>query len=109
MTTPDPTAITTFCRAIMRPGDVHEVRILADVSASDGEVAQAIARRDAIRQYLADEHGWPEPVVESQSGNGGALVYGVDLPNDAPRPPTSCSACSRRSMRSSPTPPSRST
>jgi hypothetical protein len=43
----------------------------------------ALARRDAIRQYLTEECGWPEPLAETMSGNGGALLYDIDLPNDA--------------------------
>jgi hypothetical protein len=63
--------------------DLDPVRDPADVSAADEEVALAILRRDAIRQYLTEEHGWPDPIVSSETGNGGALLYDIDLPNDA--------------------------
>lgn len=33
-----------------------------------------------IRRFLR-EHGWPDPIY-ADSGNGGHLVYGTDLPND---------------------------
>ena len=53
----------------------------AGISATDEEHEAAIGRAREIREYL-DAAGWPEPVV-ADSGNGGALLYPIDLPNDA--------------------------
>jgi hypothetical protein len=52
----------------------------AGISATDTEHAAAIERTHAIGGFLA-EAGWPEPVV-ADSGNGGHLLYRIDLPND---------------------------
>jgi len=51
------------------------------VSATDQERAAALLRRDEIRAYL-DNLGWAPPRVETSSGNGGGLLYDIDLPND---------------------------
>lgn len=51
------------------------------ISATDAEQAAALAVRDAIDETLLDL-GWPPAVLTMESGNGGALVYRVDLPND---------------------------
>jgi len=51
------------------------------VSATDKERAAALVRRDEIRAYL-DGLGWAPPRVETSSGNGGGLLYEIDLPND---------------------------
>ena len=59
----------------------------AGISATDAERNAALLVRDAIRAYLADA-GWPDPLCVGMSGNGGSLVYRIDLPNhpteDAP-------------------------
>jgi hypothetical protein len=47
-------------------------------TATEREVALAITRD--VRDYLTDL-GYPEP-VSADSGNGGHLVYGLDLPNE---------------------------
>jgi hypothetical protein len=52
-----------------------------DISSTDAEHQAAMNRAQGARQYLRDELGWPEPLFAS-SGNGGHLVYGVDLPAD---------------------------
>lgn len=52
-----------------------------DISSTDAEHQAATNRAQGARQYLRDELGWPEPLFAS-SGNGGHLVYGVDLPAD---------------------------
>lgn len=49
-------------------------------SATDDEKEQAAALGREVQQYLAG-HGWPAPVVVD-SGNGVALYYWADLPND---------------------------
>lgn len=61
--------------------DVDPVRPTG-ISATAGEREAALAARDAIAEALAS-HGWPAPAVTMMSGNGGALIYRVDLPNDA--------------------------
>ena len=50
------------------------------ISATDAERAAAIALVRTIRQTLAAE-GWPEPIL-ADSGNGGHLLYRIDLPAD---------------------------
>lgn len=54
----------------------------AGISATDSEVAAALDLADSIRDQL-QSIGWPDP-VEGMSGNGGYLIYRVDLPNDDP-------------------------
>lgn len=46
------------------------------------ERAFAIALRDAVQAHLTGL-GWPDPSQRGGSGNGGFLVYTLDLPNDA--------------------------
>ncbi|MGI9253312.1 MAG: hypothetical protein ACR2J8_06170, partial [Thermomicrobiales bacterium] len=53
----------------------------AGISATAGEQAAALEARDSIADALA-ELGWPAPVIVMESGNGGALVYRIDLPNE---------------------------
>jgi hypothetical protein len=50
------------------------------IPSTDVELASAIERRTAVATFLG-EMGFPEPVV-AMSGNGGHLLYAVDLPND---------------------------
>jgi hypothetical protein len=50
------------------------------VSASDDEHAAALEKALAIRDYLTSL-GWPMPLF-ADSGNGGHLLYRVDLPRD---------------------------
>lgn len=57
--------------------DVDAVRP-AGISATDAEHTAAIALVRKIRDELAVE-GWPAPLL-GDSGNGGHLVYAVDLP-----------------------------
>ncbi|MBI4537173.1 MAG: hypothetical protein HY712_04360 [candidate division NC10 bacterium] len=52
------------------------------ISSTDAERNAALALRDTIRDFLREEVGWPDPLAVSMSGNGGALLYRVDLPND---------------------------
>ncbi len=52
------------------------------ISATDAERDAALALRDIVRAYLTDEAGWPEPLAVTMSGNGGALLYRIDLPNE---------------------------
>jgi hypothetical protein len=79
--------VTTGDADIVRRGalliDVDPVRP-AGISATDEERDAALDRRDAIRAYLADHHGWSGPLAITMSGNGGGLIYTIDEPNDAP-------------------------
>lgn len=57
--------------------DVDAVRP-AGISATDAEHDAAIALVRKIREDLAAA-GWPAPIL-GDSGNGGHLIYGIDLP-----------------------------
>lgn len=59
------------------PVDCDPVRP-AGISSSDEEHAAALLRVEAIRDHLRGE-GWPDPIY-ADSGNGGHLLYRVDLP-----------------------------
>ncbi|TWT92458.1 hypothetical protein Pla108_40840 [Botrimarina colliarenosi] len=59
------------------PIDADPVRP-AGISASDAEHDQALERINPIAGYLKSL-GWPDPVV-ADSGNGGHLLYRIDLP-----------------------------
>jgi hypothetical protein len=50
------------------------------ISSTDAEHRAALLRTVRICQWLRAK-GWPEPVI-SESGNGGHLVYRINLPND---------------------------
>jgi hypothetical protein len=52
------------------------------ISATDAEVASALAVRDAIQAFLTDQ-GWPLPVAIGMSGNGGHLLYRLAEANDS--------------------------
>ena len=52
----------------------------AGISSTDAEHAQAHAVAQSIRYWLEGEC-WPDPVY-ADSGNGGHLLYKIDLPND---------------------------
>ena len=52
----------------------------AEISSTDSEHAAALERARQIRFDLAEE-GWPAPIL-ADSGNGGHLLYLIDLPND---------------------------
>lgn len=54
----------------------------AGISSSDAEHNAALHRADEVELWL-DGRGWPPP-IRLDSGNGAALVYPIDLPNDAP-------------------------
>lgn len=59
--------------------DVDPVRPTG-ISSTDEEHAAAIALAERIASELA-ERGWPEPIL-ADSGNGGHLIYAIDLPVD---------------------------
>jgi hypothetical protein len=50
------------------------------ISSTDEEHRAALLRTGRVWFWLRDR-GWPEPVIDD-SGNGGHLVYRIDLPND---------------------------
>ncbi len=52
-----------------------------NVSATDAEHEQALAAAQELMGWLAKQ-GFPQPIL-GDSGNGGHLLYHVDLPNDA--------------------------
>jgi hypothetical protein len=55
----------------------------AGISATDDELAQGLAVRDAFRHFVAEDLSWPEPVVSMMSGNGGQATWRIDLPATA--------------------------
>ena len=61
--------------------DVDPVRP-AGISATDAERAAALDRRDALRRYLREALGWPGADAILETGNGGGMLYRLDLPND---------------------------
>src|SRR5262249_38298616 len=50
-------------------------------SSTDVEHQTALDRATAVRRWLHGI-GWPEPIL-ADSGNGGHLLYRIDLPNDS--------------------------
>lgn len=52
----------------------------AGVSSTNAELALALERARAVAEYLTSL-GWPAPIL-SMSGNGGHLLYRIDLPTD---------------------------
>jgi AAA domain len=53
----------------------------SEISSTDVEHEAALERARDIRMVLREEKGWPTPLL-ADSGNGGHLLYAVDLPND---------------------------
>lgn len=51
------------------------------ISATEHEHDAALHRMIAAQLWLRDQ-GWPDPII-TDSGNGGHLLYAIDLPNDA--------------------------
>lgn len=52
----------------------------ASISATDAEHEAALEQARQCKVWLRDQ-GWPDPVF-GDSGNGGHLLYRIDLPND---------------------------
>lgn len=52
----------------------------AGISSTEEEHEAALGKLAVIQDWLTDS-GWPEP-ISADSGNGGALLYAVELPND---------------------------
>ncbi len=55
---------------------------ISKVSATDRERAAALSRRDEVRAFLCHDLSWPAPVVAGASGNGGSLIFRLDLVNE---------------------------
>jgi putative DNA primase/helicase len=53
----------------------------AGISSSDAEHKAAIDKVKFIAMDLGMEHNWPAPIL-ADSGNGGHLIYSIDLPGD---------------------------
>lgn len=53
----------------------------AGISSTDEEHTAAVERLRQVRTHLVEDHGWPEPVA-ADSGNGGHLLFRVDLPGN---------------------------
>lgn len=54
----------------------------SDESATEAQRAAALATRDKIEAHLHTVLGWCPARVVTCSGNGGGLIYAIDLPND---------------------------
>ena len=74
-TTPD-TATTRRCLLLI---DADPERTPKEVSSTDEEHEAAIARAKEVRSWL-EEQNFPAPIL-ADSGNGGHLIYAIDLPN----------------------------
>jgi hypothetical protein len=61
------------------PLDLDPVRP-AGISSNNGEHEAALERTLSVRSFLKDQ-GWPEGIL-ADSGNGGHLLYRINLPND---------------------------
>lgn len=57
----------------------------AGVSSTDVEHQAAIERAQAVRAFLVEEYGWPEPLLAS-SGNGAHLLFRADLAPESDLP-----------------------
>lgn len=77
-------ASTTQDNQIVRrywlPLDVDAAPV-AGVSTTEAEHAAALARAQEVAGFLSEQYGWPQP-VSADSGNGGHLLYRIDLPTD---------------------------
>jgi hypothetical protein len=62
--------------------DVDPVPPVKHVSATENEQALAIEVRDRLAEWLTEQYGFPAP-IRGRSGNGGRLLYAIELPNDA--------------------------
>jgi len=65
------TALLIDCDPVRPPG----------ISSTDAEHEAALKAASQIRNFLSDL-GFPEPAIYASSGNGGHLVYRIDLPCD---------------------------
>jgi len=70
---------------------VRRTRLLFDfdpirppgISSTDDQIRRAQEVADAVDEWLCDEFGWPDPILELMSGNGWHLLYAIDLPNNS--------------------------
>jgi AAA domain-containing protein len=62
--------------------DADAVTPVKGISATEAEQEQALLIRDQVAHWLTRELGFPAP-ISGQSGNGGRLLYAIDLPNSA--------------------------
>jgi len=76
---PVTTADANVLRRVWLPVDIDPIRP-TKISANDTEHTAALQRADEIQCWLSDR-GWPDPVY-GDSGNGGHLLYRIDLPSD---------------------------
>lgn len=60
--------------------DIDPVRP-SGIMATDAERDAAVVVAEDVRDWLMSSHGWGEP-IEVDSGNGGYLLFPIDLPND---------------------------
>jgi hypothetical protein len=54
----------------------------AGISATDAELARALAVRDTVVEFVTAELGWPRPAGMMMSGNGGHATWRIDLAAD---------------------------
>lgn len=73
------TALLIDIDSVKDPGE--DGRGVRGICATDAERDAALARTHEIVVFLR-ERGWPEPVITT-SGNGGQLLYRIDMPNSA--------------------------
>jgi hypothetical protein len=62
--------------------DIDPIAPVKHVSATDEEQALAIEVRNRLAEWLTEQYGFPAP-IRGCSGNGGRLLYAIELPNDA--------------------------
>jgi P4 family phage/plasmid primase-like protien len=74
----DDAAVTHRCWLLI---DTDPERVPKVSNATDAEHDAAVSVAQAIKAFLTS-HGWPDS-IEADSGNGGHLLYAIDLPNDA--------------------------
>jgi len=79
--TRDTTADADIAKRVWLIADIDPVTPVKGVSATEQEMDCALQTRDLLSSWLTNEHAFPEP-VRGRSGNGGRLLYRVDLPND---------------------------
>ena len=74
------TADADIIRRLWFPVDIDPVRP-SGISSSDAEHAAALEVAGNVAGFLSEFFGFPAP-VRCDSGNGGHLLYRIDLPND---------------------------
>lgn len=74
------TADADIIRRLWFPVDIDPVRP-SGIGSSDAEHAAALEVAGNVAGFLSEFFGFPAP-VRADSGNGGHLLYRIDLPND---------------------------